>query len=172
MNCSEARHLIIECMTGTTAPDTRRALAAHLETCAACRAVAADTAPMVSLLRAAPEPRVPEGQWAAFMRALDGRLARETSGWRRLVPWMRSPRLAWGTAAAASVLVVALGVARLLHPAGVEQAGSGDPSLPLQGMMTESVLQTMPAMSAALDLWKAGLVAADVPYELSGGGEE
>lgn len=171
MDCQEARDLIVESLTGTTPPDVRRSLAAHLTACAACRVVAAEVEQAVHLLRAAPEPRIPEGYWAAFTAALDARVAREKAGWRRWFGWARSPRLAWSTAAAASVLVVALGLARLTQPAGVDRGRVDDPTAGLSGLMTEAVVQTMPAMSAALESWKAGFSAADVSYEMSGGGE-
>lgn len=162
---------MIECLTGTTPPDQRRALQAHLETCATCRAQARELEETAGLLRAAPEPRIPGGYWAAFMAALDQRVAQESQGWRHLVRWIRNPRLAWSTAATASAAVLALGLTLLLRPAGQLSTLSPDPNTLIRGFMTEAIVQSMPSISAALDLWKAGLTASEVPYESPPGGE-
>lgn len=162
--------MIVESLTGTTPPDQRRALQAHLEACAGCRAQARELEETAGLLRAAPEPRIPEGYWAAFMAALDQRVAQESQGWRQLVRWIRSPRLAWSTAASAAV--VALGMTLLLlRPAGQLSTLSPDPNALIRGFMTEAIVQSMPSMSVALDFWKAGLTAFEVPYESPAGGE-
>lgn len=171
MDCKEARDILVECLTGTTPPDRRRALEAHLESCAACRGQAQELEESARLLRAVSEPRIPEGYWATFMAALDRRVAQEAQGWRRFVRWVRSPRLAWSTAAAASAAVVALGIAVLLRPAGQLSTVPPDPNAHIRGFVTEAIVQSMPSMSAALDLWKAGLTASEVPYEIPAGGE-
>lgn len=173
MTCQEARDLMLVCVTGTTPPDERRALAAHLQTCADCRIEAAALEETMALLRAAPEPRLPDGHWASFMAALDRRLQQDLHHpWRWLLRRIRNPRTAWSTAAATSALVLALGIALLVHP--VNRTGSLPPTAPigLQGLVTDSIVQAMPSMAASLDIWKAGLSAAEVPYEfVSAGGE-
>lgn len=169
MDCEEARDLLVESVTGTTPPDLRRALDAHLRTCEACRAQAADLARTVTVLRAVPEPHLPEGIWAGFMGELHRRLERETAGWQRVVRWARTPRLAWSTAVA-SALVVALSAALLVRPAPMERVPPGEQSLRLGPFLTESVVQTIPSVTAALDLWKAGFTAVDVSYDAAPGG--
>lgn len=169
MDCEAARDLLIESVTGTTPPDLRRALDAHLRTCEACRAQAADLAHTVAVLRAVPEPHLPEELWTGFMGELDRRLEQETAGWRDVVRWVRKPRLAWSTAAA-SALVVALSAALLVHPTQRERVPSEEQSLRLDPFLTESVVQAIPSVTATLDLWKAGFTAADVSYDATPGG--
>lgn len=170
MTCQEVRALMLECLTGTTPPDTRRAILAHLEVCAACRAETETMEETVGLLRTIPEPRMSEQHWASFMGALEQRLLQETAGWRRLFEWTRNLRLAWSTAAATSALLVALGIALLVHPTPpLGRMASSDQAIWLNSFMTESMVQSMPSMAAALDLWKAGLTASEVPYEIPAG---
>lgn len=166
MNCDQANNLMLECLTGTMPPDGRRALQAHLNTCASCRRRAQEMEETVGLLRTVPEPHLPEAHWPQFMAALDRRLDRETTGWRRFVRWVRTPRIAWSTAAATSAMVVALGIALLVQPASeFERASVEDPSAYLRGLVTDNIVQAMPSMSTALTSWKAGLDASEVPYE-------
>lgn len=170
MTCPEAQDILIECRTGTAPPATRRALETHLRSCDVCRARAAELQETVGVLRAVPDPRLPEGHWPAFMEALDRRLQHDTSGWRRVLRWIRHPRRAWSAAAVTSALMVALGVVLLVRPVPLERAPSEMPGLQLEPFLTESVVQAMPSVTAALDLWKAGFTAADVAYDLPTGG--
>lgn len=166
MNCREAQDLLIECVTGMTPPDRRRALLGHLENCPSCRREAEGVEGMVALLRTVPEPRMPEGHWTQFMAALDRRVAQETTGWRRLVRLIRTPRIAWSTAAATSVVMVALGIALLVRPVRQpDRAAEEDPHAYLNALVTDSVVQSLPSMSSLLASWKAGLTASEVPYE-------
>ena len=174
MNCKEARDLLIVCLTGTAPPDERRALQAHLETCAVCRDEGRALEETVAFLRTAPEPQLPEAQWTAVIAALDRRLQQDASGsWRQVVRWIRNPRIAWSAAAATSALVVALGVMLLVHPnPQTDRVALEDPAARIHGFITESIVQSLPAMAVAVDTWKAGLSAAEVPYEsLPAGGE-
>lgn len=173
MDCREARELTLEALTGSVTPDRRRELAAHLEHCDTCRRHAQEWEETVALLRAVPEPHPPESHWPQFMAALDRRLQRETTGWHRFVRWLRTPRIAWSTAAATSALVVGLGIALLVQPVPqVEQAASEDARAYLRGFVTDSVAETMPSVTVTLSSWEAGLNASEVPYEpLPSGGE-
>lgn len=173
MTCKAARALMLECLTGTTPPDVRRALQAHLHTCAACRQEAQTLEETVTLLRAVPAPRLLAAYWGTFMAALERRFQHETPGtWRRLVRWLRNPRTAWSTAAATSALVVALGIALLVHPTNqIESPAPPGPTGSLHGLVTDSIVQSMPSMVAAINLWKDGLTAVEVSYEFPAGGE-
>ncbi|MGH2360394.1 MAG: anti-sigma factor family protein [bacterium] len=166
MNCEEAKDLILESLTGTTPPDRRRALVTHLEDCPSCRREAAGMEHTMVMLRAAPEPRLPEGHWAEFMNALDRRVALDMTGWRRLLRLLRTPRIAWGAAAGTSVVVVALGFALFVQPFAGSERAADESQVDLSGVVTESVVQSLPSMSTALTSWKAGLSAPDVSYEL------
>jgi anti-sigma factor RsiW len=165
MNCQETKDLILESLTGTTPPDRRRGLIAHLEDCSSCRREAAGMEETVAMLRAAPDPRFPEGHWTEFMSVLERRLARERTGWRRLIRLLRTPRIAWGTAATTSIVVVALGFVLLAQP--FSPSNQADESqVDLGGVVTESVVLSLPSMSTALTSWRAGLSSPDVSYEL------
>lgn len=167
MNCKEARDLLIECVTGTETPDRRRTLVGHLEDCSSCRTEALRMEEMVGMLRTVPEPHLPEGHWAQFMAALDRRLAEETRGWRRLIHLFRTPRVAWSTAAATSIVVVTLGIALLVQPFSQPDRTAEDESqVDLSGVVTESVVQSLPSMTTSLASWRAGFSAPDVSYEL------
>lgn len=166
MDCKEARDLILECLSGTTPPHHRRALVAHLEDCSVCRREVAEMEDTVAMLRAVPDPRLAPGHWAEFMSALDRRVVLETTGWRRLSRLLRTPRIAWSTAAATSVVVVALGFVLFAQPFPRPERASDESQVDLSGVVTESLVQSFPSMSTALTSWKAGLSAPDVSYEL------
>ncbi len=167
MNCRDTKDLILESLTGTMPPDRRSALLAHLDECSSCRREAAGMEETVGTLRAVPEPRLPDGHWSAFMVALDRRIAQENAGWRRLVRLFRAPWIAWTTAAATSVVVVAFAMTFLVQPFGQpDRAADEDAQVDLSGLVTESVVQSLPSMTASLASWKAGFSAPDVSYEL------
>lgn len=165
MNCNETKELILESLTGTTPPDRRRALVAHLHDCSSCRREAAQMEETVTMLRAAPDSRLPEGHWTEFMAALERRIARERTGWRRLVRLFRTPRIVWGMAATISVVVV-LGFVLLMQPFSPSDQAAQESQVDLGGVVTESVVQFLPSMSTSLTSWKAGLSSPDVSYEL------
>jgi len=168
MECPEARDLLLEALTGTTPPDARRTLRAHLASCAACRQEAAALEETASLLRAVPEPRVRPGYWAEFMAALDRALAAERCGfWRRVARWVRDPVHAWSAAAAASAVVVALVLALFLYAAG--PAAPPPPAASVRALVTDAVVDALPAMTASLTVWKASLGAAGASDDLNGG---
>lgn len=169
MDCQDARNLIIETLTGTVSPDVRRAVEAHLADCGICRAEATTVEETVALLRVVPQPRVTEEHWADFMARLRRRLGAERSVWDRIRSWLRSPRHAWGTMAATAALVFALGSALLMHPAPQMSVAPPPTDASLHTYVTDGVRQAMPAMSASLAVWKAGLGASEVLYDLTGG---
>lgn len=164
MNCKEAKDFMLETLTGSTPPDLRRVLVAHLEDCSTCRTNAAGMEDTVAMLRAVPDPRLAPGHWAEFMGALDRRVALDTTGWRALRRLLRTPRIAWSTAAATSVIVVVLGFVLLTQPFTPQV--SDESRVDLSGVVTESVVQSLPSMSTVLTSWKAGFSAPDVSYEL------
>lgn len=168
MTCSEARDLLLEALSGTTPPDTRRALRSHLEGCPACRGEAEAFEHTSALLRSVPELRLPEGHWADFMTVLDRRLSAERNQpGPRVLRWIRNPVHAWSTAAATSAVVVALGIALLTSP--TPRPASVTQDAPVQVFMTERMVTAMPAMDASLEVWRASLGASEDPYDLSGG---
>lgn len=170
MECSEARDLLLEALTGTTPPDVRRALRTHLEGCPACRREAEAFENTSALLRSVAEPRLSEGHWADFMMVLDRRLdAERNQPWQRVLRWIRNPIHAWSTAAATSAVVVALGLALLINPNARQTGITNTENAPVQAFMTERMVSAMPAMDASLAVWKASLGASEVSYDLSGG---
>lgn len=166
MNCRETKDIILESLTGTTPPDRRRALLVHLDECSSCRREAAQMEETVTMLRVAPDPHLPEGRWTEFMASLERRIARERTGWRRLLRVLRTPRIAWGTAAATSMVVVALGFVLLTHPFSAPDQTANESQVDLSGVVTESVVQFLPSVSTSVTSWKAGFSTPDVSYEL------
>ncbi len=169
MDCQDARNLIIETLTGTASPDVRRALEAHLADCRACLAEAATVEETMSLLRAVPQPHPREEYWTDFMARLQRRLEADRSVWDRLRHWVRRPRHAWQTVAATSALIVVLGAALLMQPAPQVSETPSSTNTQLHAYVTDGVRQAMPAMSISLAVWKAGLGASEVTYDLTGG---
>jgi anti-sigma factor RsiW len=172
MNCAEVRELLVETLSGTTPPDLRRAVDAHLASCADCRAEAAGIEETAGLLRRVPDARLRDHHWDAFMAQLDARLATaQRRPWSRVQRWLRQPRHAWTAAGATAGLVVALGMI-LLSPGGRPLEADRPPDAVTTQVLTlvsPRVVENMPAMNASLAVWKAGLGASDVSYEVTGG---
>jgi anti-sigma factor RsiW len=173
MTCREIQHLIVETLSGTAAPDQRRLVEAHLATCATCRADAAWVEQTMSALREGPEPQLRPDLWDGFMATLEARLAAEhRRPWARARRWFRQPLHAWASAAAAAVLVVGLGAALMILdrlPVATD-GGPDDAAVHVMRMISPQVVEGIPAMDASLSVWKAGLGAGGVSYELTGGG--
>ncbi len=160
MTCQEARDLMVECFTGSTAPDTRRALQAHLQVCEVCAAEAHGFEETVARLRAVPEPRVSETQWQEFARALQLRLDREAlAPWNRVKGWLRRPRVVWGTAVATAAFVVALAGSVLFRTTLPPTANKPLPPT-FQGLVTASMAQMTTSMATTLAIWDAQLAEA------------
>jgi len=106
MTCEEARDRLLDAQRGRLAPETRAALGAHLQTCAACAHEEAAEA----LLSEALDSRLPQhGAPVALKRRLAAEwpaAAATTSG-----PWRRWRRYLVPAAAAAAVLVIVLPLA-------------------------------------------------------------
>lgn len=172
MNCRDVRELIVETLSGTTPPDLRRAVESHLASCAGCRADTLAFEETARLLRRAPDAHLRDEHWDGFMAQLDARLAAEhRRPWNRVRRWFRHPRHAWATAGATAALVVTLGAA-LLTPGGppAESDSAPDPvAVRVVDLLSPRVVEGMPAMNESLVVWKAGLGAGDVSYELTGG---
>ena len=172
MNCRDVRELTVETLSGTTPPDLRRAVETHLTSCAACRADALAFEETARLLRRAPDAHLRDEHWDGFMAQLAVRLAAEQRHpWSRAQRWFRNPRHAWSTAGATAALVVALGAA-LLVPAGPPVESDLVPdaaAVRVLELLSPQVVEGMPAMNASLAVWKAGLGAGEVSYELTGG---
>jgi len=172
MECAEVRELLVETLSGTTPPDLRRAVDSHLASCADCRADAAGIEETAQLLRRVPDSPLRTEHWDVFMARLDARLAAERRRpWNRIRRWLRHPRHAWTTAGATAALAVVLGIA-LLGPGGHPPESDRPPdavTAEVLTLVTPRVVEDMPAMNASLAVWKAGLGASDVSYELTGG---
>ncbi len=169
MTCTEARALMLECLTGSTPPDARRALQAHLQTCPACRMEAQGVEETVALLRAVPDPHLSEQQWAEFSHALQLRIDREglTVG-ARFRRWLRVPRVAWGMAAATATIAVGLVVTTVFRSTP-PSAQLVDLPAPMRGLVTESMRSSSSSMATTLDLWNMQLAEAPTEAEAAGG---
>ncbi len=166
MICDEARALMLVCLTGSTPPDARRALQAHLESCRTCAAEAQGLEETMVLLRAVPDPQLSEAQWAEFSRTLQLRFAREPmTVWARVVRGLRMPRVAWGMAATTVAVVVVLAVTTVFRatPPPVTVA---DLPTAWRGMVTDSMTRAIPSMATTLDVWTAQLAEAPTATEL------
>ncbi|MBI3974813.1 MAG: hypothetical protein HY334_00300 [Armatimonadetes bacterium] len=157
MTCREAREALLETVTGRTAPDLRRAVAAHLEVCPACRAEAARLEETVALLRATPDPAPPEGFWPGFMARLEERISREpVSVWARLRRRMSAPVL--GPAAATVIVVLVFVVSTLLRPGAPPASTTQSQVAPF---LTDSMRTLMPSLEETVQLWQSGLGTVD-----------
>jgi len=74
---------------------------------------------------------------------------------------------AWSAAAAASAVVVALVLALFLYAAG--PAAPPPPAASVRALVTDAVVDALPAMTASLTVWKASLGAAGASDDLNGG---
>jgi len=172
VTCRDIQPLLVETLSGTTPPDQRRLVQAHLATCAACRADAASIERTAGLLRRAPEAHLREDLWAGFMTALEARLAADQHRpGARVRHWLRRPLHAWATGAAAAALVIALGTALGVpgRPRAAADRTPDDAAVHVMKMVSPQVVEGIPAMDASLSVWKAGLGAGGVSYELTGG---
>ena len=172
MTCREAQQLLVEILSGSTPPDQRRRVDAHLATCAACRAVAARVEQTMGLLREVPAARVRDDLWDGFMRVLETRLAAERRRpWARLRRWLQRPLHAWAGAAAAAALVVGLGATVMVpeRPPAAADRFPDEASVQIMEMVSPQVVEGIPGMEASLSVWKAGLGAGGVSSELTGG---
>ena len=157
VTCQDARNALLETLTGRTPPDLRRAVAAHLETCADCRAEAARLEETVGLLRAVPDPEAPEGFWAGFMAQLEERLAREPASlWTRLRRRISVPALA--PAAATAIVVLVFVVSTLLRPGMAPDSTAPNPVAPY---LTDSMRTLMPSLEQTVQIWQSGLTGPD-----------
>lgn len=90
--------LLAEYLDGTLGPEDRARVESHLSTCGSCREEVALAGPARAALSGLPELDVPAGTtWPVVQRA------RQRKRW---LPTL-SPRVAWATAGAAAVLIVA-----------------------------------------------------------------
>jgi len=155
VRCHEARGALLETLTGRTPPDTRRAVAAHLTVCPACRQEAAALEETVALLRSAPAPVPPEGFWGDFMVRLGERIERTpVSIGARLRRWVFAPSLL-GPAAATAVALIILIVSSLAQlPEPVSAPSTRAQVTPF---LTESMKTFLPALAETVELWQSGL---------------
>jgi anti-sigma factor RsiW len=172
VTCRDVRYLIVETLSGTTPPDQRRMVEAHLASCAACRADVDWVEQAMGVLRGVPEARLRDDLWDGFMTDLEVRLAAEQRRpWARLRRWFLRPLHAWATAAATAALVVGLGVALVMpgRPPAAADRVPDDAAVRVMEMVSPEVVEGIPAMDASLSVWKAGLGAGGASYELTGG---
>ncbi len=166
MTCDEARALMLECLTGSTPPDARRALQAHLESCRTCVAEARGLEETMVLLHGVPDPQLSEVQWAEFSRTLQLRLAREPMPvWARVVRGLRMPRVAWSMAATMVAVVVVLAMATVFR-ATPPPVTVVDLPTAWRGMVSDSMRQAIPSMATTLDVWTTQLAEAPTATEL------
>lgn len=155
MNCRETRDTLLETLTGRTPPDLRRAVAAHLDVCADCRAEAARLEETVALLRTTPDPDPPAGFWPGFMIQLEERIAREpVSLWKNLRRRLSLPTLA--PTAATAIVVVVFVISTLLRPTTAPDAAN-----PLAPYLTDSMRTLLPSLEQTVQLWQSGLAGTD-----------
>ena len=99
MSCDQYSDIIVELVDGTKPDDELRHLRAHLESCAACRALVADLRQIRDVARTLEPMAPPPAVWSRIAREVD---AARTGGTER--PWFQQPR--WLALAAALVLAV------------------------------------------------------------------
>lgn len=104
MRCRRIARLLPLAAGGDLGPRRSSAVASHVAGCDACRQIEESLAESLRLLRAVPAPSFSQAERTALRRAVWGEIARDRA--ERFS--RRVPLLAWGAAAAALVLAVAL----------------------------------------------------------------
>lgn len=129
MNCEDATPLLMDRLQGNVLPADEDRLAAHLESCAACRAEAAALTETWASLGDIDDDEVPhERLRARFHAALAAYEAREHKGWaQRLLErcWPQQPALQMALAAALALVGVLIGQ-QLPAPGDAEVAALRD----------------------------------------------
>lgn len=153
--CQDTLERLVEAATGRLPPDARTGIAAHLAACPACRQEASAIEATVARLRGAGGIGVPPGFWVEFMDRLQARIAQEqTSLSGRMRRWLAAPRHAWVTAAATVATAAVIALALQARP-----APPADPDLArARGLVTETMVTTLPHLGEMLDVWRAGLI--------------
>jgi hypothetical protein len=120
MNCEEVRQRLDDWVERSLAEEDRLAVAAHLETCAACRAEASELEALLGAAADLPrEIRPPRDLWAG----IDARLHRPASGLPRWALAAAALALVVVTAAVSSILTRRWDQAVVTAPAGEQEAG-------------------------------------------------
>jgi anti-sigma factor RsiW len=179
MSCTEYRPSLSELVDGTLTGGARTSIESHLESCASCRAVLADLRRLREASRALPRMTPPEALWQKVRAAVDleaaaaSSLAREAPDGRRVTAWTRKlatplPWPAWGTLAAAAVLVLAVsaGLFYYLRPAPKVQQAAAHPAAAQTVQSIEADLDVaqehyMKAIAALQQVAKDGRAALD-----------
>jgi anti-sigma factor RsiW len=161
VDCERMMERLVEGVTGTVPPDERAAVLEHLADCPECRREAAELEATVASLRAAGPATAPPGFWGEFME----RLSAATAGERlpvvlRLRRWLLAPRHAWGTA-----LVAVAAAAIVVSTARPPQRPVPTEALRVsaRGLVTETMISTLPALGEVLDIWHAGFTIEGEP---------
>ncbi len=149
MSCDKFSDSLGALIDGTISPDEKRALDEHLETCAACRTLAADLRRIHDEAVRLPRVDPPEALWTKVRARIEAQ-SQAPSGWReRLTTWVAgpAPRPAFGfrLAAVSSAIVLILAVATgyvLIHKQGAK------PGTPAAGQAPEAQIGA-PAGNAA-----------------------
>jgi len=115
MSCTDYQHAIAEFVDGSLDAAGRRALEAHVETCAACRALVADLKTIQAASFTLERRELPARAWDTIRTRIAIEPLSDARG--RVLAWPRT-RSAWGVwmaAAAALLLVTSAGIYSLLH---------------------------------------------------------
>ena len=122
MTCHDAEGLLHDALDGALPPDDAAALAAHLETCAACRDLQADLALIHEASHTLDRPIVPARGWTALASQLEreGLLAPPAS------PGRRAPWSGYGWMALAATLLAGVGGGLIYR--GSERAAPAAPA--------------------------------------------
>ena len=136
--------LLAEYVDGTLEPDLRARVESHLATCGSCREEVALAAPAREALSGLPQLDVPAGTtWPVVQRA------RQRKRWLPTI----SPRVAWATAGAAAVLIVATAlIGGQVLPSGdlAEPAQEQRGAAPEEGAEEEAMAPAMNADRGAI----------------------
>lgn len=167
-DCVRMLERLTEGVTGTVPPAERAAILAHLAVCPECRREAAELEATVASLRLAGPITAPPGFWGEFMARLSVATTRERGPVvLRLRRWLLAPRHAWGTALVA-VTAAAIVVSTARPPQHPVTPGALGVSV--RGLVTETMVTTLPALGEVLDIWHAGFMTEGEPLRVTEGG--
>jgi hypothetical protein len=129
MTCKELEPLLVDLVDGTLAGQARARAEAHLEACADCRSVLADSRQIRDAARSLPRMAPPSNGWARLSAALDAESKGKARASENVVSladarldkprgWQPTRPMFWGALAAAAMLVLATATGLLMFYRG------------------------------------------------------
>ena len=138
MTCKELEPLLVDLVDGTLAGEPRAQARAHVDSCAACRALLEGLRQIREAARGLPRMAPPADGWARLNAALDKETQAQAKASPKVVSmadvrreppaaWQPRRPMFWGALAAAAVLVLATATGLLMFYSGTPASTPGAP---------------------------------------------